>query len=384
MNKIPSFILFFTIFLTLYGLLHFYFYWKMIRAFEMGTACHLLFIFILIFLLLSPVIMNISSGTDRFLATTILAYVGYIWMAVLFLFFSINIMIDFYRLIIFISARFFSPAFLRYIPGDRITFITVLLIIAGINLYGWFEAGNIGVERIRLNTDKLPPQKRYMSVVQISDTHFSSTNGIRLARKIEKIVKELEPDIIVSSGDLIEKDVKDMDRIASLLMDIVAPYGKYATTGNHEFIAGIKKSSEFAEKAGFKLLRNEYVKVGDFLNIAAIDDPAGATFGNEPAVSEDKVLEALSPDRLNIFLKHQPRIQGSSIGKFDIQLSGHTHKGQIFPFTLIVHIFYPYLDGLFNLGNNSYLYVSRGSGTWGPPIRFLTFPEITVIEFVRN
>ena len=240
MNKIPSFILFFTIFLTLYGLLHFYFYWKMIRAFEMGTACHLLFIFILIFLLLSPVIMNISSGTDRFLATTILAYVGYIWMAVLFLFFSMNIMIDLYRLIISISARFFSPAFLRYIPGDRITFITVLLIIAGINLYGWYEAGNIGVERIRLNTDKLPPQMRQMRVVQISDTHFSSTNGIRLARKIEKIVKELEPDIIVSSGDLIEKDVKDMDRIASLLMDIVAPYGKYATTGNHEFIAGIK------------------------------------------------------------------------------------------------------------------------------------------------
>ena len=117
------------------------------------------------------------------------------------------------------------------------------------------------------------------------------------------------------------------------------------------------------------------------MNIAAIDDPAGASFGNEPVVSEDRVLEGLSPDRINIFLKHQPRIQGSSIGKFDIQLSGHTHKGQIFPFTLIVHIFYPYLDGLFNLGNNSYLYVTRGAGTWGPPIRFLTFPEITVIDF---
>jgi predicted MPP superfamily phosphohydrolase len=96
------------------------------------------------------------------------------------------------------------------------------------------------------------------------------------------------------------------------------------------------------------------------------------------------VLAALSPERLNIFLKHQPRIEAGSIGKFDIQLSGHTHKGQIFPFTLIVRIFYRYMDGLFDLGKGSYLYVSRGTGTWGPPIRFLTFPEITVIEFVKN
>lgn len=384
MNKILNFILFFTIFLAIYGGLHFYFYRKVTRAFEMGTACHLLLILVLLFLLMSPVIMNMSSNSGRYFTTSVLAYVGYFWMAVLFLFFSMNIMIDLYRLIIYISARWFSPAFLRYIPGDRVTFITVLLIIAGINLYGWFEAGNIGVERIRLNTNKLPPQVRSMRLVQISDTHFSSTNGMRLAREIGKIVRGLEPDIIVSTGDLIEKDIRDVDSIASIFKDLVAPYGKYATTGNHEFIAGIEKGSEFIKRAGFKLLRNECVKAGDFLNIAAIDDPAVASFGNEPVVSEDRVLEALSPDRLNIFLKHQPRIQANSIGKFDIQLSGHTHKGQIFPFTLIVHIFYPYLDGLFDLGKGSYLYVTRGAGTWGPPIRFLTFPEITVIEFVRN
>jgi predicted MPP superfamily phosphohydrolase len=137
------------------------------------------------------------------------------------------------------------------------------------------------------------------------------------------------------------------------------------------------------------MLRNENVVIDNFLNIAAIDDPAGnGRFGNDSPPPEDpsekKVIEAFLPDHLNIFLKHQPRIEKESIGKFDLQLSGHSHKGQIFPFTLIVFLFYPYLDGLYKLENSSLLYVSRGTGTWGPPVRFLTFPEITVIDFQRE
>jgi predicted MPP superfamily phosphohydrolase len=384
MNKIPSFIIFFTTFLFTYGLLHFYLYIKTIRAFEMRPAWHILFILVLLFLLFSPVLTNICIGSEYSLPLNILAYAAYFWMSVLFLFFSIHILIDIYRVVVHISSRVFSPVLLRYIPEQRITFIIVLLIIAGINIYGWFEAGSIRVERISLNSSKVPSEMVAFRVVQLSDTHFSLTGGIRLARKINKIVKELEPDLVVSSGDLIERGARDVEEIAALLRDIDAPYGKFATTGNHEFIAGMEASSEFTEKAGFRLLRNESVEVGDFLNIAAIDDPAGERFGNEITVPEERVLETLSPDRISIFLKHQPRIEEKSIGKFDIQLSGHTHKGQIFPFTLIVSLFYPYMDGIFDLGDGSYLYVSRGTGTWGPPIRFLAFPEVAVIDFCRS
>ena len=120
------------------------------------------------------------------------------------------------------------------------------------------------------------------------------------------------------------------------------------------------------------------------MNIAGVDDPAAKRYGTPSSVSENKVLESFSPDYLNIFLKHQPKIENNSLGKFDIQISGHTHNGQIFPFTLITSLFYPYQKGLYKVSNNSYLYVSRGTGTWGPPIRFLTFPEITVIDFQRE
>jgi len=247
-----------------------------------------------------------------------------------------------------------------------------------------FEAGNIGVERVEIKTAKLPAHISRFRVVQVADTHFSVVNNSKLARKLANIIADLRPDLLVSTGDLIDRGLQNKEMVASTFREIQVPYGKYAVAGNHEFISGINAAVEFIESAGFKMLRNESVTIGDFLGIAGIDDRDAKRFGDATIPPETRVLEALDPDHLLIFLKHQPRINSDSIGKFDIQLSGHTHDGQIFPFTLIVSIFYPYMKGLFTVGNDSYLYVSRGAGTWGPPFRFLTFPEITAIDFVRK
>jgi uncharacterized protein len=383
MNKFPSMIIFVSIFLTIYGLLHYYIYRKAVSAFHPGPLGHTLIIVVLCLLLLSPVILQLLEGRETVALNTVIAYASYFWMGILFLACSIYLLIDTYQMVISISSRVFSPVLLNYMPEGRITFFAVLFVIAAINVYGWFEAGDIRVERTVLKTSKLPPGINGLRLVQIADIHFSATNGLGLARKITGILKDLKPDILVSSGDLIDNGLNHKEEIEGLFAGVEAPYGRFATTGNHEFISGIKKTTEFTEKAGFRMLRNEVIDVAGFINIAAIDDPAGKTFGASQQIPEAKVLDKLTPDHLNIFLKHQPRIEKESIGKFDIQLSGHAHKGQIFPFTLIVSLFYKYLDGFFELGNGSSLYVSRGTGTWGPPIRFLAFPEITVIDFSR-
>ena len=384
MNKLSSFIIFITAFLVLYGSLHLYFYIKLKRAIDMGSISNLFIIIALCFLLLSPIFTHMLTQTEHVLLTNILAHIGFIWMGALFLFFSIYLLVDVYWVILNISDRIFSPNLLRYIPGARITFFIALLIIAGILVYGRFEAENISVERIGLRTAKLPPRVSSLRIVQITDIHFSTLNGLKFAQKIEKIINGLHPDILVSTGDLIDRGLVEMEGVASLFRAIKTTYGKYAIAGNHEFISGIKKAVEFTEKAGFCMLRNEGVTVGGFLNIAGVDDPAGKRFGTAASISEDKLLASFSRDTLNIFLKHQPKIESNSLGKFDLQISGHTHHGQIFPFTLITSLFYSYQKGLHKVSNDSYLYVSRGTGTWGPPIRFLTFPEITVIDFQRE
>ena len=384
MNKLSSFIIFITAFLILYGSLHLYFYSKLKRAIDISPVSNLFVIIALCFLLLSPIFIHMLTNTGHVLLTNILAHIGFMWMGALFLFFSIYLLVDVYWVIINISDRIFPPDLLKYIPGARITFFVTLLIIAGILVYGRFEAEHISVERIELRTAKLPPRVSSLRIVQITDIHFSTLNGVKFAQKIGKIIKGLHPDILVSTGDLIDRGLVDKEGVVSLFRDIKTTYGKYAIAGNHEFISGIKKAVEFTEKAGFSMLRNEGIMVGDFLNIAGVDDPAGKRFGAVSSVSEDKVLASFSPDTLNILLKHQPKIENNSLGKFDIQISGHTHHGQIFPFTLITSLFYPYTRGLHKVSNDSYLYVSRGTGTWGPPIRFLTFPEITVIDFQRE
>lgn len=383
MSRFPSLIAFLTVFLSLYGLLHYYIYRKIINSFQITGWGHFPVILILCLLLLSPVLAQMLEGRVAASFYTIIACVAYFWMGILFLAFSIYLLIDVYQIFISIFSRIFSPSLIRFMPEGRLIFSAVIFIIAVINIYGWHEARDIKVERIGLKTSKLPPGIDSLKLVQISDIHFSAVNGLGFAKKITGILNGLEPDILVSSGDLFDRGLGDREEIQGLFNAIYTPYGKFATTGNHEFISGIEESTEFAEKAGFRMLRNEVVDPAGFLSIAAVDDPAGKTFGASQQAPEAVVLDKLSPDRLNIFLKHQPRVEKGSQGKFDLQLSGHTHNGQIFPFTLVVSMFYKYMNGFFELGNGSSLYVSRGTGTWGPPIRFLTFPEITVIEFSR-
>ena len=117
------------------------------------------------------------------------------------------------------------------------------------------------------------------------------------------------------------------------------------------------------------------------MNIVGVDDPTARRFGHDVSISEDEILKKFSNEKLTVLLKHQPKIGAKSAGLFDLQLSGHTHNGQIFPFGLITSLFFPYHKGLFMVGKHSYLYVSRGTGTWGPPVRFLSPPEVTLIVF---
>lgn len=167
-----------------------------------------------------------------------------------------------------------------------------------------------------------------------------------------------------------------------MLSEVQTKYGKFGVTGNHEFYAGLPQALGCSEKAGLRMLRGEALSVEGLINIAGVDDPAGRYFGQSEAVQESDLLSSLSSDRFTLFLKHRPVISKESLGLFDLQLSGHTHKGQIFPFSLLTGLYYPVDSGLAVLAKGSHLYVSRGAGTWGPPIRFLSPPEVTVIDLL--
>ena len=356
-------------------LLHRYFYQKLAHSFPLNTTVKkMLFIFFGVMAFAPLIIMNPLDIKSGFM--TMISYIGYIWIIFLFLFFGLGLAVDAILFFLKLFKRK-STQFTRTIFLMMVGFITIIIIS------GLYEASDIKIERITIETSKLPAGVDRIRVVQISDVHFSQILGLSHAHAIINIIKELNPDILLSTGDFLDKGIRDEKEITKLFRELKVPLGKYATTGNHEFFAGIKNSEKFITDAGFVLLRNEGVTIKKTLNITAIDDHTGTRFG-EILPEEKEVFKNIQRDRFTIHLKHQPRIDKKALELFDLQLSGHTHAGQIFPANLIVKLLFPYNQGTFELGRKKYLHVSRGTGTWGPPIRFFAPPEITVIEMVKR
>ncbi len=331
----------------------------------------------------APVMVRYLERYDmEFLARTV-SYIGYIWMGGLILFFSMALCLDSYRALVYLISRAgrADMSALTLTAGTSFYVPLIFAFIAG--TYGFFEAGNIRVEELTIKTSKIPQENNPLRIVQISDVHVGLiVRGERLKRIAER-VKGVSPDIVVSTGDLVDGQINKIEGLAEILSEIKPRFGKYAVTGNHEYYAGLDQALDFTRKAGFALLRGEAVRVAG-VSIAGVDDATGKQYGRFNGASEKELLSGLDPVQFRILLKHRPRVNDLAPGLFDLQLSGHTHRGQIFPFSLITKRYFPNHSGYIRLPDASHLYVSRGSGTWGPPIRFLSPPEVTVISLVHE
>lgn len=372
---------FLLLFLLIYSGFHFYLFFKIKAAFHPGTAAVMGLTSAFLILGLAPIIVRVADSQGFELTARSFAYAGYTWMGFVVLFFFAGIVIDFYRLLI-CAGRFPSPSLARAQLTPFYAFIVPVSMAVMISIYGFFEAINIKTETLTITTPKLPPNSR-IRIAQISDVHIGLiVREERLQRILDK-VNEAKPDILVSTGDLLDGEMDNLSAMKDMLKKVNPSYGKFAVTGNHEYFAGIQKSIKFTEEAGFKMLRGEAVSIGD-INIAGVDDLTQRNFLMPGKTPEKPMLSKLARQRFTIFLKHRPVVNPETVGLFDLQLSGHTHKGQFFPFSIVTGLFFPYHAGDFNLTQGSYLHVSRGSGTWGPPIRYLAPPEVTIIDLVSQ
>jgi uncharacterized protein len=381
-EKNMRFIIFLTVFLSLYSGLHLYGFLSAKRALIPGPKVNTVVILFMILMIFAPIIVRFLERNDLVAPARFFAYIGYIWMGLLFLFFSFAVALDVYRFILEATQKAFNTDFSRFSLSKAQCFFIPLFISMGITIFGFFEALNIRTERVIIRTDTITQKIGRLKIVQISDVHLGLIVGEHRLRRIIKQIKAEKPDILVSTGDLVDGQMNNLSGLAGMIRDIPTKYGKYAVTGNHEFHAGLKEALKITRESGFRVLRDEALNIPGVINIAGVDDPAGKRYGLAPNVSEKVFLSKLPREYFTLLLKHRPRLNEKEVGFFDLQLSGHTHKGQIFPFSLIVKLFYPNFSGLITLDNNSYLYISRGTGTWGPPVRFLSPPEITVIELV--
>ena len=375
-------ILFLLTFFLLYGGLHLYFFLRIRAAFTPDAVGQGVLIALLILGLLAPLIVRASERFGLEALARFMSWGGYLWMAVIFLFFSVSLLLDIYRLLVYAAGLILRTDVAAYLPTALTLFLIPIAAAVIIGGYGFFEARQIRQEHIEIHSDKISKETGRIRIVQISDVHVGVlVREKRLAAILQK-VRDAQPDLLVSTGDLVDGQLNSMAEAVMQFRDIRPRYGKFAVTGNHEFYAGIDDAIDFITRSGFILLRGEVATVAGAIDIAGVDDPTIRRLGLHGGMSDREVLSLRGGDRFTILLKHQPLVENDTPGAFDLQLSGHTHRGQIFPFSLITSRFFPYHSGNYRLTKDSLLHVSRGTGTWGPPIRFLSPPEITVIDLI--
>lgn len=379
--------LFLITYFSIYSALHFYLFIKARAAFFFGPGPGVTLGVFMAVMVVAPVAVRLLDRQGAILPARSLAYLGYAWMGLIFFLFWLSLCLDFYNLAVrLVGTLTGSPTTRLLLTGKR-AFLSLLVLSIGLGLWATVEAWRIRLERVEVEVGKLPPHLDQLKVVQISDLHVGLIVGEPQLQRILSLVRAAEPDLLVCTGDLVDAQMDHLNHLASLLEQVRPPLGKFAVAGNHEFYAGIDHSERFLTSAGFTLLRGTREIAGGLVAVAGVDDPAGLY--RQPAVlspdqQEAAALAGQGSPLLTLLLKHRPSVRTESLGHFDLQLSGHTHKGQIFPFTLITRLFYPRQNGLHRLEGGSLLYVSRGAGTWGPPMRFLAPPEVTLITLTKT
>jgi predicted MPP superfamily phosphohydrolase len=364
-------------FFSVYSFLHAFCYFRVKVLLPEKWQAHALLILFFALMVFAPIATRLLERDGHDALARVSAVLGYSWLGFLFYSFLGFLLTGALGLIcrlVNLIGGSSLPTFTG--PGAAVCILTAALII---NIYGYFEARSIRVERIVIKTAKLPVGTDRLRIAQISDVHLGLlVREDRMADILSKVEAE-NPDILVSTGDLVDGNMAVIDALPALFGKLRPRLGKYAITGNHEVYAGLAQSITAEKAFGFTLLSGQMITVDNILNIAGVDDPAAGL-----PEDEKKILEKAQNGLFTLLLKHRPDPLKESMGLFDLQLSGHTHYGQLFPFGYIAALVYPLQNGPYYLPKGSILYTSRGSGTWGPPVRVLAPPEVTIFDIVRE
>ncbi len=232
------------------------------------------------------------------------------------------------------------------------------------------------VRRVRIPLRSLPASAEGYTIVQLTDVHIGPILGDRFAAEVVAKVNALEPDLIVITGDLVDGHLHELRQHVEPLRGLKARDGVYAVTGNHEYYWNADAWIEHLRSLGIQLLRNQHVTIHDAFDLAGVDDSSA---------SEDlpRALAGRNPARPVVLLAHHPRtISRAAAAGVDLQLSGHTHGGQLLPLGWLARLFDPRVAGLARFGS-TWLYVSEGTGFWGPPMRVGTSSEIALLTLAR-
>jgi predicted MPP superfamily phosphohydrolase len=369
--------------MSIVGAAHLYVWLRLVHApdwpspgYALGSA----------FLLLAWASIPVTLSWGRRLSppwAALVAWPGYAWLGSSFLLLVSVVAVDLVRgLLAVVSLVSDVPSAL---PGgqldrDRVWAAAAGLLGGSLVLSALWLGRRVIVRRVSVPLAKLPAGMHGTTIVQLSDVHVGPTIGKRFLDRVVDRVNALDPDVIAITGDLVDGSVPRLAAHVAPLGRLRARHGVFFVTGNHEYYSGVEEWCAHLPELGVRVLRNEHVSIGtgrDSYDLAGVDDYAGRHFGRGHGADLPRALAGRDEQRELVLLAHQPRavVEAERAG-VGLQISGHTHGGQIWPFNYLVRLQQPVTSGLVRFGR-SLIYVSNGTGYWGPPMRLGSPAEIT-------
>jgi predicted MPP superfamily phosphohydrolase len=374
-------IIFLAIALTIYGLINFYILKREWQATaSLGPARSFLLGFWLFLVLAYP----LGRFVEQILPGGFVEFfdrVGSYYLVVMFYSFCFVLIIDILRL---------GNAFIRFFPkaitahaqkAGLITFYIVLGLVLAIVVSGAINAVRPRVRNLNIAIDKPAGNLRELKIVLASDFHLGTANRNAWLEKVVAKINELKPDIIILPGDIVDMYVPraGVSQMIGTLQKLSAPLGVFSVTGNHEYYGGLAKNLEYLAKARVRVLQDVALRINDDFYLIGRKDRTALSF-KEDRKTLKEILSTVDTKLPLILLDHQPyRLGEAEEAGIDLQLSAHTHAGQLFPLNLLNKKIWEQYWGYLRKGKCQY-YVSCGVGTWGPPVRTGSTPEIIQIK----
>lgn len=355
----PSSIIFFLIVATsIYFGLHYYLYNSLTKDLQLSVGIRRM---IIVMLFMGGLLFFAGEILERMYGLHGFSYAGSIWLGFISIGFFIFILKD--------LSLFFS------IPRHTAAYGALLLTLL-LGLFSIYQAAKPpGLIEHRLSVGRFPQDQSEFTILQLSDLHLDGYKSETWFAEIVEQVNRQQPDVIVMTGDIIDDRYERVERFLPLLQQLKSTHGVYAVSGNHEFYAGIEDFYKLMAQANIYVLKNERISLGNTLELAGIHDDTAKRFGLETA-DLDSILKNADTERITVLLSHKPVDFDKAVALgVDLQLSGHTHGGQIPPMNLLVRLAFKYSHGLYQM-EDSYIYTSSGTGFWGPPMRLFTSPEM--------
>lgn len=374
--------IFLVVVLTFYCGVNLYIFLHGLQAFSISPVIRKIYIFAFILLasafFLGRIIERIKIG----IISNTLVWVGSYWLAAMVYFLLLVLLIDIFRLIhhqipFFPQIFYQNPMKVHFYLGIGSVLIVGLILIAG-----RINALHPRIRQLEIKVDKKVAGEEEFKIALASDLHLGTVVGPRQLQKMVKQINMVCPDLILFAGDIIDEDPgllikKDLGK---QLQDLRAPFGIYTVTGNHEYIGGVTAANQYLQNHGIIVLRDSVLTLSNGIVLVGREDREAHRFSGKSRRSLEKLLKNIDREKPVILIDHQPvNLQEAVENQINLQLSGHTHHGQLWPFNYITSAIYSISYGYRKIGD-THFYVSCGYGTWGPPIRTSSRPEIVVLK----